>query len=215
MIMLYSVKLKIFATNLTIFFTNVGPNMAMKIPPSSDNNLLNTISSPGTVNSFFCEPCTESEVYQEIMNLNQKKATGIENIPIKFIKMTAEYISSLLSEIFNKCILDGIFPTKLKRAKVTPIFKGGSTQKSTNYRPISVLSPFSKVFEKIINNRLSKYFSKYNIIAKEQFGFRAKHATTHAISDIVNKIQNLRDNENYTCVILVDLSTLILQLFIQ
>ena len=97
--------------------------------------------------------------YLEMTRLNEKKAKGIENTPAKFIKMTAPFTRLLLSDIFNKCALDGVFPLPLKIAKVTPIFKNGSQVKATNYRPISILSPFSKIFEKIIYNRLNKYFS--------------------------------------------------------
>ena len=82
----------------------------------------------------------------------------------------------------------------------------GPTHKTTNYRPISILSPFSKIFEKIIYNRLNNYFSTHNVLAKEQFGFRTKHSTNHVISDVTNKLQNLRDNNYSTCLILLDLS---------
>ena len=91
------------------------------------------------------------------MKLNEKKAVGIENIPIKFLKMTAECTSLLLSKIFNKCISKGVFPLKLKIAKVTPPHKSGYSYKSTNYRPISIFSPFSKIFEKIIYRRLNNW----------------------------------------------------------
>ena len=90
----------------------------------------------------------------------------MENIPVKFIKMTATYTALLLSDIFNKCALDGVFLLSLKIAKVTPIFKSGSKVKAANYRPISVLSPFSKIFEKIIYNRLNKYFLKNDMILR-------------------------------------------------
>ena len=140
------------------------------------------------------------------MNLNEKKAIGIENIPIRFQKMTSTMTSSLLSNLFNKCILRGSFPNRLKIAKVTPLYKSGPTHKTTNYRPISILSPFSKIFEKIIYNRLNNYFSTHNVLAKEQFGFRTKHSTNHVISDVTNKLQNLRDNNYSTCLILLDLS---------
>ena len=141
------------------------------------------------------------------MKLNEKKAVGIENIPIKFLKMTAECTSLLLSKIlFIKCISKGVFPSKLKIAKVTPLYKSGYSYKSTNYRPLSILSPFSKVFEKIIYHRLNNYFITHNILAKQQFDLRAKHSTSHIISDVINKLQNLRDNHHTSCLILLDLS---------
>ena len=80
------------------------------------------------------------------------------------------------------------FALTLEIAKVTPIFKSGSKVKTTNYRPISVLSPFSILFEKIIYNRLYKCFQK-NMISTEQFGFRAEHSTSLVIADVANELK--------------------------
>ena len=99
-----------------------------------------------------------------------------------------------------------VFPSKLKIAKVTPIYKNGCTYTASNYRPISVLSPFSKSFEKLICHRLNHYFSNRNILTSEQFGFRAKHSTSHVITDVTNKLKNFCDNRHFTCLILLDLS---------
>ena len=96
-----------------------------------------------------------------------KKAIEIENIPIKIIKMAAEYILPVSSNLFSKCILKGIFPSPLKTAEITPIHKKESLNKTTNYRSISVLSPFSKIFEKIIHKRLENYFTSCNTVLKE------------------------------------------------
>ena len=82
---------------LNSYFTEIGPRMESKIP---DTKAMNTISS--SLNSFFCEPCTESEVFQEIMHLNEKKSAGNENIPTKFIKISAKYVSPMLTSIYNK-----------------------------------------------------------------------------------------------------------------
>ena len=73
-------------------------------------------------------------------------------------------------------------------------------------RPKSVLSPFSKIFEKILYDRLNKYFFSNSIISKEQLGFKVGHSTTHVITDVISKLQTYRDNKNFTCLILVDLS---------
>ena len=94
----------------------------------------------------------------------------------------------------------------LKIAEITPLHKNGSTHRATNYRPISVLSLFSKIFEKILYDRLNKYFFSNSIISKEQLGFRVGHSTTHVITDVISKLQTYRDNKNVTCLILLHLS---------
>ena len=190
---------KDICNELNKFFVNVGPNLVSKISNSgtfSTKDILNCISlKPNSFFFFFCEPCTEYEVFQNLNSLNNKKAVGVENIPIEFLKMSAEYISSLLSKLFNECILKGIFTSRLKIAKVTPLFKNGCANNATNYRSISILSPISKIFEKIIYNRLYNYFTTHNIIAKAQIGFRSKHSLNHVISDVIVKLQNLHDNK--------------------
>ena len=100
----------------------------------------------------------------------------------------------------------GVFPSKLKIAKVTLIYMNECTYTASNYRSISVLSPFSKTFEKLIYHRLNHYFSNCNILTSEQFGFRDKISTSHVIIDVTNKLQNFCDNRNFTGLILLDLS---------
>ena len=95
---------------------------------------------------------------------------------------------------------------KLKIVKVSPIFKNVCRYTASNYRPISVLSPFSKIFEKIVYNRLNNYFCNHNILTNEQFGFRVKHSTSHVICDIINKLKNFCDTKKFTCLILLHLS---------
>ena len=98
---------------------------------------------------------------------------------------------------------DGVFPSKLKIAKVTPILKNGCRYTASNYRPISALSPFFKTFEKIIYNKLNNNFSNHNTLTNEQFGFRVKHLTSHVICDVINKLQNSQDNKKIYLLYLV------------
>ena len=129
---------KKISNELKCNFTNNGPKMASKIPINKPTTTI--ISS--TI--FFCEPCTTLKVFLKIIHLNEKKSIGIQNIPIKFIKMFAEYFSSVLANIFNKCIQNGIFPSKLKMAKIIPIHNNGCAHTAFNYRQKSILSPFPK-----------------------------------------------------------------------
>ena len=86
-----------------------------------------------------------------------------------------------LTYLINCSINKGIFPDELKTAKVIPIYKSGDKTSIENYRPISVLSVFSKVFEKIMYNHLINFINKHNILYKYQFGFRKRHSTLSII----------------------------------
>ena len=76
----------------------------------------------------------------------------------------------------------------MKMAKVTPIFKSGKKQLLTNYRPISVLSCFSKILERIMSNRVYNYLNGNNLLFRKQFGFRKGHATDHALIELIDSI---------------------------
>ena len=94
----------------------------------------------------------------------------------------------------------------LKIAKVIPVFKKGDPNCIENYRPISILSCFSKIFEKCVYARTIKFLDKYNILTKSQFGFRSKHSTTHALLDFIDKVSNAIDDSKHTIGIFIDLS---------
>lgn len=87
----------------------------------------------------------------------------------------------------------GIFPDKLKLAKVVPIYKSDNKHFLENYRPISILSVFSKIFEKLMYNHLLEFLDEHNIIFNKQFGFRPKYSTRHALITIVEKINKALD----------------------
>ena len=114
-----------------------------------------------------------------------------------------------LAGIINTSVQEGVFPSKLKQAKVIPETDLG------NYRPISLLSIFKRIFEKFMNHRLETFLDKNDIVFKSQYGFRAKNSTQHAILDIINIIQNNMDLKLFTCGIVIDLKKPLIQLIIQ
>ena len=87
----------------------------------------------------------------------------------------------------------GVFPSKLKEAKVIPVYKSDDETEPGNYRPISLLSCFNRIFEKLMYHRLNSFLDKNNVLFKAQYGIREKHSTQHAILDTVNIIQNNMD----------------------
>ena len=100
----------------------------------------------------------------------------------------------------------GVFPDKLAIAKVCPIFKNGDKCQFTNYRPISVLPGFSKIFEKVVCNRLIAFFESKNIFVDNQFGFRKNRSAYMAILEMYDRISLAIDNREYAIGIFIDLS---------
>ena len=97
---------------------------------------------------------------------------GYDGLSAEHLKLINKDISKCLTLIINQSLNSGIFPDKLKIAKVTPIFKKGDKQIITNYRPISVLPVISKSFETVIHEQLSEYFVTNNLFSPQQYGFR-------------------------------------------
>ena len=124
-----------------------------------------------------------------IRSLNAKESHGYDGITTKILKISAPFIGSPLSYIFNKSI-SGIFPTRLKYATIKPIFKNGDNKTVANYRPKSILPSFSKILEKIMYIRLLNHLETNNILAAEQFGFRTSSSTEQALFNFINNILN-------------------------
>ena len=100
----------------------------------------------------------------------------------------------------------GIFPDSLKIGKITPIFKKGDSELIENYRPISTLPVFGKIFEKVIYCRLYSFLTSQNTLYENQFGFRKSHSTSHAINYSVSHIKRELEKKNYVLGIFIDLS---------
>ena len=105
------------------------------------------------------------------------------------------FIISPLTYICNKSLSTGLFPTRLKYSQIIPIFKTGCKTEMSNYRPISLLTSFSKVFEKVIHNRVHNHIQVNNILAKEQYGFRNNSSTEIASYDLINNILEALNNK--------------------
>ena len=120
---------------------------------------------------------TASDVSKYISNLNPNKSTKSNCSPIKYIKLNSRIIALPLSKFFNKCIGEGIFPSSLKTAEIIPVYKGRDKTKSSNYRPISLLNPFSKIFERHLHNNINNFLKKHNVLHKFQYGFRKGSST--------------------------------------
>jgi hypothetical protein len=130
---------------------------------------------------------------------------GYDGITTKMLKVSAPYISSHLNYICNKSIRSRTFPTHLKYSIVKPLFKKGDRENMTNYRPISLLTSFSKVFEKIIYERLLQHININIILVEEQSGFRPATSTDKASYRLINEILKAMNESNVVGGIFCDL----------
>ena len=146
--------------------------------------------------SAYLKPTTEAELAKEIGKLKTNKSV-LDSFNLNIIKSVKDQLIPGLVIVFNKSIHEGIFPDDLKIAKIIPIFKKNEDYIAGNYRPISLLSIFHKLLEKIIYRRLMSFFQKHNLLYKYQFGFRSNHSTTHALLDVTEYIYSALDEGNY------------------
>ena len=111
-------------------------------------------------------------------------SSGWDNILASVIKDNVNTLAVPLTHLVNLSFCQGLFPDELKIAKVLPLYKNDDPKLVGNYRPVSVLPIFSKIYERILYNRLIKFINKHEILYKYQFGFREKHNTTLALLEV-------------------------------
>ncbi len=140
-------------------------------------------------------PITYTETYDAILQLKAKSSTDFEGLSSKFIKKIAAVISEPLFYLFKMSFQTGTVPTQLKVAKIIPLLKSGDQTLVDNYRPIALVSTFSKILEKIICNRLTNFLENNNLLSNYQFGFRKNHSTFHPLLLFSNKITEVLENK--------------------
>ena len=146
-------------------------------------------------NTIFIPHNTEHGITAVISSMKHS-SPGWDSLPTHILKpYLADYIKPL-TYLINKSFETGIFPDELKIAKIVPIFESGDKTLVSTYRPISVLSFFSKIFETILYNHLIEFIEKHNLLYKFQFGFRKKFSTSHAIISLVDKIHEALNSGN-------------------
>ena len=194
---------KEIAETFNSYFVNIGPNLAESIPKSK-MSFQNYIHYNGPCLSTI--NLTDLELKNPFASLKTNKSSRYDDASVDVVKRVSNEIFVILKYIFNISLSKGVFPDKLKIARVTPIFKKGNNTLVTNYRTISVLPCFSKLLERIMYNLLYKFLLENNILYQKQFGFQNGHSTKHAILQLVNQITEAFSQGKYTLGIFLDLS---------
>ena len=195
---------KKIANSFNSYFSSLAENMNKSVVKRA-NKLSNFSEFLPNVekSSLFLEDVTANEILEIITDLSNDKAS---DIPVVVIKHCSSVISPVLARIFNLCIKDGLFPDSLKIGKITPVYKKGASDEIVNYRPVSILPIFGKIFEKVLYSRIYSFMCSKNIISETQFGFRKNYSTNHAIQHSVNFINESHLTGKHFLGIFIDLS---------
>ena len=183
------------------YFVNIGPTLASKL--RKENISHRDFLPERTTASLFLEPTDEVEIKKIIRNLKEG-APGQDGITANNIKCITDHIAAPLTHIVNLSFEQGIFPEELKTASVTPLYKAKDPMLFNNYRPISLLSVFSKIIERLMYNRLSILINKHKFFNKYQFGFRNNHSTFMALIILIENLLTALDNGNCAVGIFLD-----------
>ena len=170
----------------------------------NDKNHLKYLTNPPMF-SMYLIPVSISETESYLQSL-KTNTPGYDDISPKILKHAASQLSIPVSHIINLSLKTGNFPDKLKIAKVIPIHKSGTRTDVNNYRPISILPAFSKIFEKVIAKRLIEYLEKNKFLSPYQHGFRANHSTETAITQFTEYIYKHLEEKHHVVGIFIDLS---------
>lgn len=136
----------------------------------------------------------------------QNKATLDTKISALKVANESENFQNVLASVINASFEQGIFPQTLKLAKVVPIHKGGSKTEVKNYRPISLLPTFSKIFEKTMHVRISNFMESNNSLFETQFGFRKGRSCEHALLTAQNELLSSLSKKEIALLLLIDFS---------
>ena len=158
-----SYKAKLFAENFSKNSNLDDSGISLPVFPFRTNKKMHNIS------------VTSKMVKMVIMNPNLPKASGPDCIPVMVLQNCESELSYILAELFNKCLKRSYFPDCWKVSSVVPVFKnvGEKSTAKINYRPVSLLSVVSKVFEKLVNNRIVDHPEKCGPFCDFQYGFKS------------------------------------------
>ena len=175
-------------------FSSVAANLELNLPER--DTISPTVFIENSSNSFYMFPVTVNEVHKIIISLNDTRY-GMDEISTSIFKRCSLIFAVPIAELLRFSLEAGVFPTCLKEASITPIYKSGKRTDMNNYRPIAILPLLSKIFEKIVHNRLNNFFAKFNIISPNQYGFQKRKGTSDALSNLTEYVyKNLNANKH-------------------
>ena len=157
-----------------------------------------------TSNKFSFKYEDRKKFLTEIENLNSRKASQQNDIPVKILKGNSDICSYILHHNFNNSLFSNEFSKYLKKAEITPVFKKDEKFLKANYRPVSILPTVSKIYERCLYDQINEYFQP--LFSKLQCGFRKGHSAQHCILVLIEKCRKVLDKRGFAGLLLTDLS---------
>ena len=188
-----------------ISFANIGPKLANQIKPIS-NKTYDTFLKKRVLTSFSFSLVSKTNVLKHLSSLRTKHSAGVDGISVKLFKTLSPALINPLTMIINQSLVTWIFPAKLKIAKVLPLFKKYDCAVMNYYRPISLSTATSKLFEKVAFSQLYDYFRNNDLFHDSQYGFLKKYSTELAAMELTDKVLKESDDKHITLAIFMDLS---------
>ena len=185
---------KEIADQFNILFSNIGSTLSDSIEINDNTLDFTNYLNNSTEHRFNFKTISENENLSIINKLKSKNSSGKDEISNKLLKSIKVEIANPLTIIINQSLKTGIFPEALKIAKVKLLCKKADNFCLNNYRPISLLSTISKIFERVMFTQLYSYFNAHNLLSEQQYGFRSQHSTELACVKLVDYITTEMDN---------------------
>ena len=185
------------------YFNNVGLNLARGI--QSTNTDPRAYLPQSNQNSFLFFKTDAYEICSLVSKFTNKK-TSVEKLPIHVLKVIIPLLAPTLAQLFNESMATGTFPETLKMGCVIPLYKSGSRSVRNNYRPITTLSVFSKIFEKLVHKRMISFIKKFKLIPENQFGFQENKCTADAILEFLDNGYESLNKSKHLLTIYLDFS---------
>ena len=191
------------ANNFNQFFTEIGPQLADKIPKSK-KHLKDFLSTPSPLDFQFTE-LSEQRILNFVKKIKPKASYGEDFISNKVLKFIAPTIIQPLKHIINISLQTGFFPDQFKIAKVIPIYKDSDCHEFSNYRPISLINSLSRLIESTVCFQVTGFADACDLFDPHQYGFRAKHNVNHPLLQFSEKIFEALNEGKISLAVFIDL----------
>ena len=187
------------------YFSSIAKKLKQENLANTEQVYHDTFLNNSTINSIYLRPVEPDEINEIIKGFKNKSTSDTKISALKIANEDAKF-RLIISDIVNLSFEQGIFPEQLKLAKVIPLYKGGSKTDITNYRPISLLSSFSKIFEKTMHGRIVDFMEQNNSFYEMQYGFRKGRSCEYALLTAQNTLLDSLNRNEISLLLLIDFS---------